>query len=84
MTVNQSFRDILVEIERIQPLITEHAPAAEANRHLSGVVYQAMYDAGLFGMLAPKAMAVWSCARLNAFRRGKRLPASMPLPHGTW
>jgi alkylation response protein AidB-like acyl-CoA dehydrogenase len=37
------------------PLITEHAAAAEADRQLSGTVYQAMYDAGLFGMLAPKA-----------------------------
>jgi hypothetical protein len=35
-------------------LITEHAAAAEADRHLSAPVYQAMYDAGLFGMLAPK------------------------------
>src|SRR5215217_1860396 len=42
-------------IERIRPLIAEQAAAAEANRQLSGVVYQAMEDAGLFRMLAPKA-----------------------------
>jgi indole-3-acetate monooxygenase len=46
---------LLAAIERIGPLITEHAPAAEVDRQLSGAVYQAMYHAGLFGMLAPKA-----------------------------
>src|SRR5439155_14450072 len=42
-------------IERIGPLIAEHAAGAEANRQLSGAVYQAMYDAGLYAMMAPKA-----------------------------
>jgi alkylation response protein AidB-like acyl-CoA dehydrogenase len=46
---------LLVEVERLRPLIAEHAPDAEANRRLSAVVYDAMYSAGLFGMLAPKA-----------------------------
>ena len=48
-------KELLAEVERLRPLITEHAPAAEANRRLSAVVYDAMYKAGLFGMLAPKA-----------------------------
>ena len=47
--------DLLQAVDRIQPLITEHADSAEANRQLSGVVYDAMYKAGLFAMLAPKA-----------------------------
>jgi alkylation response protein AidB-like acyl-CoA dehydrogenase len=52
---NQTFSDLLGAIERIGPLIAEHAAGAEANRQLSGAVYQAMYDAGLYAMMAPKA-----------------------------
>jgi alkylation response protein AidB-like acyl-CoA dehydrogenase len=47
--------DLLEAVDRIRPLIKEHADSAEANRQLSGVVYDAMYEAGLFAMLAPKA-----------------------------
>jgi indole-3-acetate monooxygenase len=47
--------ELLAEVERLRPLITEHAPDAEANRRLSAIVYDAMYRAGLFGMLAPRA-----------------------------
>jgi alkylation response protein AidB-like acyl-CoA dehydrogenase len=52
---NQTVSDLLGQIESIGPLITEHARAAEADRRLSDAVYQAMYNAGLYGMLAPKA-----------------------------
>jgi indole-3-acetate monooxygenase len=51
----QTVSDLLGAIERIGPLIAEHAAAAEADRQLSGAAYQAMYDVGLFGMVAPKA-----------------------------
>ena len=55
-----------------------HAASAEANRQLSSAVYDAMYAAGLFTMLAPKAhgglelhpvetMQVWEAvARIDA------------------
>ena len=46
---------LLKAVDRIGPLIEEGADSAEANRQLSGVVYEAMYQAGLFAMLAPKA-----------------------------
>jgi alkylation response protein AidB-like acyl-CoA dehydrogenase len=46
---------LLQAVERIRPIIEEHAESAEANRQLSDVVYDAMYQAGLFAMLAPKA-----------------------------
>jgi alkylation response protein AidB-like acyl-CoA dehydrogenase len=46
---------LLQVVERIRPIIEEHAESAEANRQLSDVVYDAMYRAGLFAMLAPKA-----------------------------
>jgi alkylation response protein AidB-like acyl-CoA dehydrogenase len=48
-------QNLLEAVERIRPLIEEHAESAEANRQLSSVVYDAMYQAGLFAMLAPKA-----------------------------
>jgi indole-3-acetate monooxygenase len=47
--------ELLGRVERIAPLIREHAPTAEANRTLPSAVYHAMYDAGLYGMLAPRA-----------------------------
>jgi alkylation response protein AidB-like acyl-CoA dehydrogenase len=47
--------DLLQAVERLRPLIAENAAAAEANRQLPQAVYDAMHDAGLFGMLAPKA-----------------------------
>ncbi len=48
-------QDLLTAVERIRPLIQEHAPRAEADRHLSGTVYDAMHQAGLFAMMAPKS-----------------------------
>jgi alkylation response protein AidB-like acyl-CoA dehydrogenase len=46
---------LLQAVERIRPVIEQHAESAEANRRLSDSVYDAMYQAGLFAMLAPKA-----------------------------
>jgi len=48
-------RELLEAVARIRPLIQEHAEGAEANRQLSSVVYDAMHQANLFAMLAPKA-----------------------------
>jgi indole-3-acetate monooxygenase len=72
-------RNALLEVvERIQPIIEEHAPQAEAERRLTDEVYRAMYDGGLFAMLAPQkygglelplvdAMAVWEAvARIDS------------------
>jgi indole-3-acetate monooxygenase len=47
--------ELLAAVERLRPVIAEHAPHAEANRQISSAVYDEMYSAGLFGMLAPKA-----------------------------
>jgi alkylation response protein AidB-like acyl-CoA dehydrogenase len=46
--------DLLNVVERLRPIIEEHAPRAEADRRLSPEVYQAMFDAGLFNMYAPQ------------------------------
>ena len=49
------FQDLLAAVARIAPVIREHAATAEADRRLTGAAYATMLDAGLFGMLAPKA-----------------------------
>lgn len=46
---------LLRAVERIRPIIEEHAESAEADRRLPDAVYAAMYQAGLFAMHAPKA-----------------------------
>src|SRR5688500_7736836 len=46
---------LLEQVARIAPHIREHAASAEEDRRLSSAVYDAMYDAGLFGMMAPRA-----------------------------
>ena len=63
----QTVGDLLGAIERIAPLISEHAASAEADRHLSDAVYHAMYDAGLYGMLAPKAYGGIELHPMNYF-----------------
>jgi alkylation response protein AidB-like acyl-CoA dehydrogenase len=54
-TDRRSVAELLDNVERIRPILAEHAPGNEADRRLSPVAYQAMADAGLFDMLAPKA-----------------------------
>jgi alkylation response protein AidB-like acyl-CoA dehydrogenase len=78
MATSDMTTDLLNQVERIRPLIKAHATSAEANRQLSSAVYDAMYEAGLFAMLAPTAhgglelhpvdtMRVWEAvARLDA------------------
>src|SRR4051812_40664980 len=46
---------LLDQVERLRPLIQEHAADAEASRHLSSLVYDAMFEAGLSAMQAPRA-----------------------------
>lgn len=48
-------QELLATVARIAPVIRDHAATAEADRRLTGVAYAAMLDAGLFGMLAPRA-----------------------------
>jgi len=54
MTTRGMTMHLLHEVERLRPLIKDNSANAEANRQLSSVVYDAMYAAGLFTMLAPK------------------------------
>ena len=55
ITTKNVTSELLDKIEEIRPVIEAGAPNAEADRKLSQEVFDAMYDAGLFGLLAPKA-----------------------------
>ncbi len=55
MATSDITMNLLNEVDRIRPILKENATSAEVNRQLSNVVYDAMYDVGLFAMLAPKA-----------------------------
>ncbi|HVR41909.1 MAG TPA: acyl-CoA dehydrogenase family protein, partial [Thermoanaerobaculia bacterium] len=69
---------LLNEVARLRPLIADNSGRAEEERKLADPVYDAMADAGLFKMLAPKArggyemhpvevMQVWEAvARIDA------------------
>jgi alkylation response protein AidB-like acyl-CoA dehydrogenase len=59
-------RSLLDQVERIAPLIREHAASAEANRRLATEVWDAMQDAGLFAMLAPRAYGGYELAPVDA------------------
>ncbi len=54
-THDNAVTTLLHAVERIRPIIQTHAASAETNRQLARAVYDAMYEAGLFAMLAPKA-----------------------------
>ncbi len=47
--------DLIKKVLDLEPLISELSDEAETDRRLSGRVYQALYDAGLFGMVVPRA-----------------------------
>jgi alkylation response protein AidB-like acyl-CoA dehydrogenase len=55
MAISDVTRTLLDAVERIRPILEAHAARAETDRRLSTEAYDAMYQAGLFAMLAPKA-----------------------------
>jgi alkylation response protein AidB-like acyl-CoA dehydrogenase len=55
MRSNATTTALLDAVERIKPIIDEHKPRAERERQLPQEAYDAMFDANLFAMLAPKA-----------------------------
>jgi alkylation response protein AidB-like acyl-CoA dehydrogenase len=68
MATSEVTTNLLRKVERLQPLIREHAARNEANRRLSSEVYDAMYEAGLFGMLAPRAFGGLEVHPVDAMR----------------
>ena len=59
---------LLDQVERITPLIQEHAATAESSRRLSPAVWDAMHEAGLFGMMAPRAYGGLELEPVDAMR----------------
>ncbi len=55
MALSASTSKLLDEVERLRPLIEEHAATNEEQLRVSPAVYDAMFDAGLFSMLQPQA-----------------------------
>ena len=76
--------ELLAAVERIRPVIQAHADTAEAERRLTGAAYDAMYEAGLFGMLAPGPMEAWRFIRSRRCGSGRPWRASIRPRPGTW
>ena len=55
VTTTTTADELLQAVERIRPVIEEHAPRGEELRRMPDPVYDAMVDAGLFRMLVPEA-----------------------------
>lgn len=49
-----TIQTLLAEVARIRPTIERYAPQAEADRRLPAAAYEAMVEAGLFRMVAPR------------------------------
>ena len=73
--------DLLEAVDRIRSVIEEHADSAETNRQLSAVVYDAMYQAGLFAMLAPKAHGGLELHPVEAMRVWEAVARSIQQRH---
>jgi alkylation response protein AidB-like acyl-CoA dehydrogenase len=55
MTQDVETQGLLRRVDEIAPIIRQYRAQADEERHLSQPVYDAMYEAGLFGMMQPKA-----------------------------
>jgi alkylation response protein AidB-like acyl-CoA dehydrogenase len=76
--VTSTTAKLLEGVQTIRPILMEEAQRAETERMPTAAAYQAMYDAGLFAMLAPRrygglelhlaeCMRVWEAvARIDA------------------
>ncbi len=60
--------ELLAAVERIRPIIEDHAARSEAQRALVDPVYDAMIEAGLFRTLAPKAFGGLELHPIDAYR----------------
>ncbi len=68
LTKSDVMTELLEQVERIRPIIEANAAKAESTRQLPQVVYDAMVEAGLFGMLAPKAYGGYELHPVDAMR----------------
>ena len=74
---------LLAAVETIRPILTEDASKAEAERVPTFAGYQAMYDAGLFAMLAPRRTADTNCTLPSACGFGRQSHSLTRAPRGT-
>ncbi|MGE0540078.1 MAG: hypothetical protein AB7R89_07845 [Dehalococcoidia bacterium] len=61
-------RDLLAQVERIRPIVEEHAARGEADRQLAPPVYEALRDAGLLRLWVPAAYAGYETHPAAAYR----------------
>lgn len=55
-------------VREIEPILRQHAPAAERDRRLTSTVAQAMQEAGLYRLWRPKALGGLEIDPVTAFR----------------
>src|SRR6266568_7012793 len=67
-TTTPTLAELLDTVERLRPVIEANAPRAEAERRLPDEAYGAMFDAGLFDMLAPRAYGGLELHPVDAMR----------------
>ena len=68
MSTNEMTTSLLDAVERIRPTIAKHKSTAEQERQLPQEAYDAMFDANLFAMLAPKAYGGLELHPVDAMR----------------
>ena len=68
MTTGGSSAGLLDAVERIRPVLAEQSSRAESERRLPQEAYEAMVDANLFAMLAPKAYGGLELPPVEAMR----------------
>jgi alkylation response protein AidB-like acyl-CoA dehydrogenase len=59
---------LLVQVERIRPIVEEHAARGEADRQLAPPVYEALRDVGLFRLWIPAAYGGYETHPAAAYR----------------
>ena len=82
MTTATATADLLESVERIRPIIEQHADRAEAERKLPDALYAALKESGLFAMLQPRAYGGMELRPAEAMRVWEAVaridPATVP------
>jgi len=71
--------ELLNAVAQVAPVIRAHAEQAEAERRVPEASYQAMFDAGLFGMMAPRAyggLEVHPCEAMTVWEAVGRIDSA--------
>lgn len=68
MTVSAGAADVLASVERLRPLIAEHADEAERERHVAADVVGGLAEAGVFRLFVPKSVSGLEADVVSAVR----------------